>query len=212
MSTVEPQLDALETVSTVALVPQTLSKQMKLMLNHLELFLASLTPPIILDQFDKSIVNQNFLQQFALYLAKTAVRLDRAESTLISLQTAENYFSAFKTFYFHKFGRDRDLPPCMAPVNWASYLSSIVLAKKEGLKRGERLVNPRECASEDDRKAIAAICLWNGDLDSAEFFLFLSTAYQFAGRGGEVAALTRSSFGTIIGPKKEKAVAILNGI
>ena len=40
---------------------------------------------------------------------------------------------------------------------------------------------------DDDRRSIAAICLWNADMESAEFLVFMATTYRSAGRGGEEA-------------------------
>ena len=144
-----------------------------------------------------------------MYLAKTALRLDRVEPTPISLQTCENYFSAFKSFYLYTFGRNEPLPPCMSAVNWASYIAAMVVAKKESLKEGEQLSKPRECASDEDRKALGAICLWSGDTASGEFYLFLNMAYQCAGRGGEIAACKRGSLKTKV--IKEEAYSSKKG-
>ena len=55
---------------------------------------------------------------------------------------------------------------------------------------GTKLVNPRETATTDDRKALAACCIWAGTTDAAEFLLFLTSSYQIAGRVSEVSSLT----------------------
>ena len=58
-------------------------------------------------------------------------------------------------------------------------------------------MRPRKYASEDDRRALGAISIWNGDLESAEFHLFMTLAYQSAGRGGEVSSVKFEKFHTI---------------
>ena len=92
-----------------------------------------------------------------MYLAKTALRLDRVEPTPISLQTCENYFSAFKSFYLYTFGRNEPLPPCMSAVNWASYIAAMVVAKKESLKEGEQLSKPRELVTRTEKRLVQSV-------------------------------------------------------
>ena len=184
-------------------------KHQTLMKNHLEIYLNSLNPTVTVDYLTKVHFTQQLCEGFSMYLAKTALRLDRVEPTPISLQTCENYFSAFKSFYLYTFGRNEPLPPCMSAVNWASYIAAMVVAKKESLKEGEQLSKPRECASDEDRKALGAICLWSGDTASGEFYLFLNMAYQCAGRGGEIAACKRGSLKTKV--IKEEAYSSKKG-
>ena len=172
---------------------EAMPSQMRLMKNHLKIYLATLNPPITTQDLTMDHFTQELCQGFATYLSKKAIRLDRKKPTPIRLQTCENYFSCLKGYYLRRFGRDHLLPPSMTPTNWASYLTMMVMNKKESLADGETLMTPRECASADDRKALGALCFWNSDVESAEFLLFLNVAYQIAGRGGEVASLNKSS-------------------
>ena len=86
--------------------------------------------------------------------------------------------------------KDVELPHCLKPEKWASYLCDIVVSRRtDAAGQGQALMTPRECATEHDRRALGAVCMWNGDAQSAEFLLYMNTAFQSAGRGGEVAAL-----------------------
>lgn len=175
--------------------------QIKYMRQHLKFFLSKLQPPIVIETFINEIksntspINDSFLQKWLYYLTTNATPFKKGKTVnsstdenKLSYQTCISYFSAFKVFVSLILGRDAVLPNCMRNEIWSKYLSEILISKRLS-SDGKSLVTPKERATEEDRNVIAAICVWNGSIDSAEFLLFNSTCYQCAGRGGEVSAI-----------------------
>lgn len=76
----------------------------------------------------------------------------------------------------------------MAHENRSIFLN-LIYNIKLSLTPGIPLVKPREVATEEDRKALSACCLWSGDVDGAEFYVFQQAAFQVAARVYEVSLL-----------------------
>jgi hypothetical protein len=158
------------------------------MLKHLKIFLLTQSPPVSLASFSEAHVRDQLVTKWANYLGKDAVRQDRTRKP-IKVLTALSYLSAFKQFVICLVGKDNSLPKCLDDKTFSTYSAAIWTAKR-AMSKGVPLVTPKESATEDDRRALAALCIWNADCESAEFLVFLIAAYQSAGRGGEMAALT----------------------
>jgi hypothetical protein len=192
----EPDLDKADRafLMTFKMGPSK-TKQIGHMLTHLKIFLATLSPSVTLLSFSIKHINDKFVTAWADYLGKDALRQDGSKQP-IKVQTALNYLSAFKQFVvLCMVGRDHKPPHCLDDKMYGCYHASIWTAKRAA-NRGVALVKPKDCATAEDRRALAALCIWNGDAESAEFLLFTTAAFQSAGRGGEMASLSLKSLTT----------------
>ena len=104
-------------------------KQICLMLNHLDDFFLTNSPQLSIRSFTLDHIKERLLQKWSMYLCKMAKRRDKPEQ-LLSLQTAQNYFSAFRAYVLCRFVKDVELPHCLKPEKWASYLCDIVVSRR----------------------------------------------------------------------------------
>ena len=92
---------------------------------------------------------------------------------LITYTCAINYFSAVKNHYIDEF--------CDKKGNQLAYFDLRTRKQYQGkirtfkcqqaCKKGKKVVDSKEMATEDEQRALAAICLWNG---TTEEIIFLS--------------------------------------
>ena len=127
------------------------------MTQHLKIFLEQPTTPIK-DIFQHCMVCDEFVSEFATYLAKDALTRNKKQLPL-SLQTCLNYISAFRQYVILSIGRDNDIPNCLKEACYSNY-STLIYRHKRIHSNGKPLVTPRETATEDDRRAFGALCLW----------------------------------------------------
>jgi hypothetical protein len=101
--------------------------------------------------------------------------------------SATGYASSIKV-YLCSIHRDKAPPPTLAKENWSILLremSTILVHRHK--KDGTPTVNPHESSTDEDREAMAMLCVWKADTDSAEFLFLGSCMYHCAGRGSECA-------------------------
>jgi len=183
-----------DAVDSFTIIGDSSKKQIKLMLNHLEIFLRTRDLTVQQLEGDRDLVNEDFLTKFATWLGKDAIKLKKkAHPTdpdeLISLSTAQHCLSQFKNWFLGTFKRDTLLPPCMSSDNWGAFMALVYSTKRASGAIGQKLVKQREKATVDDRKCLSACSIWSADKESAELFYFLHCGYQVAARGSEVATL-----------------------
>ena len=192
-----------DAVDSFTIIGDSSKKQIKLMLNHLEIFLRTRNLTVQELERNRDLVNEDFLTKFATWLGKDAIKLTKKShpndpDELISLSTAQHCLSQFKNWFLGTFKRDSQLPPCMSSDNWGAFMALVYSTKRTIGEIGQKLVKQREKATEDDRKCLSACSIWSADKDSAELFYFLQCGYQVAARGSEVATLKWESLNSVV--------------
>jgi hypothetical protein len=132
-------------------------------------------------------IDHDLMGGFLKYLAEDARRYLKEDGDRISMGSATGYASAVKV-YLCNLHRDRTPPPTLAKENWSSLLremSSMLVQRHR--KEGTQMVKPHDSSTAEDRKGMALLCVWKGDITSAEFLFLDSCMYHCAGRGSECA-------------------------
>jgi hypothetical protein len=132
-------------------------------------------------------IDHDLMGGFLKYLAEDAKRYLKDDSELIAMGSATGYASSVKVYLCNRY-RDRTPPPTLARENWSTLLremSSILVQRHR--KDGTKIMNPHESSKEEDRVSIALLCVWKGDVKSAEFLYLNSSMFHCAGRGSECA-------------------------
>lgn len=132
-------------------------------------------------------IDHDLMGGFLKYLAEDARKYLKEDEGFPSLSSAMGYASSVKVFLC-SIHHDRTPPPVLAKDNWSILLremSSILVQRHK--KTGTAMVYPHESSTDEDRKAMALLCVWKGDMNSAEFLYLNSSMYHCAGRGSECA-------------------------
>ena len=108
----------------------------------------------------------NVFGELASYFAEHAANHCKRSTfgDLLSYTCAMNYFSAVKNHYLDKFceKKGRQLA-CFDERTWKQYQGKIRTFKfQQACKNSKKVVDSKEMAMEDEQRALAAICLWNG--------------------------------------------------
>ena len=113
-------------------------------------------------------------------------------NTLLMPETAKGYYSAFKCYLVWKF-ENEGVPKPLQPDRWRKYLKSMMSKKQQTHHaEGKEMNNPKKMISDNHRKGICKICIWNGNTKSATFMAFNASLYTFAARTVESSALRKS--------------------
>ena len=131
----------------------------------------------------------NLLGEFGDYLATYARRSRSKEQNLISLNTARGYFSAVVSMLKHKF-RDEVIVPRALEESHLSKIRNHICAIKydQARKNNQKAVQAHDKASEEDRKALGALCVWDFGGDSAVMLHLVNSMIHCVGRASEVSS------------------------
>jgi hypothetical protein len=141
---------------------------------------------IFLDDIKYEDVNDDLVGQFSTYLASEARQKCNPNKDLIGWNTIANYFSGFKNFLVSKF-HDKPLPFSIESTKMARMTILMKRTKLEINRKGDKkMTGSIEASSCEDQKAIAAMCLWSGDVANAEFLHLFTSCVNNVGRGSEV--------------------------
>ena len=112
--------------------------------------------------------------------------------TLLMPETARGYYSAFKCYLCWKF-RNQGIPKPFLHETWSNSMKSMMRVKEKiHHAEGIEMNNPHKMISDNHRKGLSKICIWNGDKNSASFMAFNASLYTFAARTVESSALRKS--------------------
>jgi hypothetical protein len=157
-------------------------------LAHFSVYLKSkrgIHTPIEFLPYDQ--IDHDLMGGFLKYLAEDARRYLKEDGDLLAMGSATGYASAVK-IYLCNHHRDRAPPPTLAKENWAILvreMSSMLVQRHR--KEGTQTVKPHDSSTDEDRKGMALLCVWKGDVTSAEFLFLDSCMFHCAGRGSECA-------------------------
>ena len=118
----------------------------------------------------------------------------RAKSTkncageLLSMSSAIGYLSATKNYFLNKYKGHADNLVCFNTRVWTKYYKHIHNLKvQQARKEGKPLVDAKDRASDDEIRALAALCLWEGSAEGVNFFSLNKLLHQLAARCCEAA-------------------------
>ena len=127
-------------------------------------------------------IDAEYVGQLACYFAHQKKVNFNKNGNPVKLNTALGYMSAFKSDIQDRF-ISKPCPLAMTGHLWKKCLSDISAAKVAYARaHGERVVNPHEMATDEDKTALGAACIWNNDLESAKFHHVINKMYHAAGR------------------------------
>jgi hypothetical protein len=132
-------------------------------------------------------IDHDLMGGFLKYLAEDAKKYHQDDGDLIFIGSATGYASSIKV-YLCIIHRDQAPPATLARENWSILLremSSILVQRHR--KAGTPMVSPHESSTDEDREAMALLCVWKADAKSAEFLFLDLCMYHCAGRGSECA-------------------------
>ena len=147
----------------------------------------------------------DLLGKFGDYLASYARRSRSKEQDLISLNTARGYFSAVVSMLKHKFREEVILPRALEENHLSKIRNHICAIKFEQARKNNRkAVQAHDKASEEDRKALGALCVWDFGGDSAVMLHLVNSMIHCVGRASEVSSshnddVTKISFQNNVG-------------
>lgn len=145
------------------------------------------------DKVPVGVFTLEVLDKYSEYLSSRA-RLgcsDDPTVSLIAAGTADNYFSAVKTYYtsHHPVYKLQAIPPCFEGVKWKVLCGGLSKSlRTRANAAGVPLSNPRETLTDEDFKIMALLCLWEGSLRFMMFLTFQCLLFQVGGRGAESAS------------------------
>ena len=160
---------------------------------HLQEFLGSAkkVSDLVVDD-----ITFDFVGQFADYLASYAHKGRSKNNDLISMNTAKGYFSAVVNFLKHKFRDASFIPRALQDAHLSKIRSQISAIKfEQARKDNKRAVTPHDKATDEDRKALGALCVWDGAGDSAVFLHLLNSMIHCVGRASEVSSCRKMDLG-----------------
>jgi hypothetical protein len=127
------------------------------------------------------------LSKFATYLSTKARKYFNEKNELIQYASAAGYFSSIKIYFISKLP-DQQTPPALSGDSWKSMSRSIRTIKtRMARKENKPLLGKKEQATEDNKKALAACCYWDGTYNTALFVSLFHAMVYCGGRGSEVA-------------------------
>ena len=124
-----------------------------------------------------------YIGEFANYLANNAKsrinqkkkdgNLKKGGTKFIAYQTATGYMGAIKNLLIDKFKNKAKIPHNLSNEIWTRYMAQ-VRSQKWTYCRQERtdLQGTKDTATDKDRVALFAICIWSGNVQNAEFLNF----------------------------------------
>ena len=128
-------------------------------------------------------ISHHYVGEFANFMAKDArknCKWDDGEP--LSLNTTIGYLSSFKAWVQEKW-MDSPCPDALTGQHWTRVLANVSSVKVAYARsKGIRIVNPHEVADDEDRIAFGSICIWNNDMQSAEFHHLMCEMCHGAGR------------------------------
>ena len=134
---------------------------------------------------------EDFFELLATYFATEASIRCKKENGLLSLNSADGYFSAFKMHMIEKFESQKaeDLP-CFGEKKWKKLREGIISIKIDYARNhGEKLINGQDMADEQEVISLASLCLWHGSERGIAFFAFNKMMYHLVTRCCESAGL-----------------------
>ena len=148
--------------------------------------------------FPKEALDKDLFGFFGNYLVNHARKQQDASKGELKYGTLVNYFSGVKTWFTeqHPTYSLEDHPVCFTR-DWPRLRANLLKAAKQRCcKDGVPLVLPRETATDDDTKVIAAIGLASGTIQMVDFISFGALAYHIGGRGNETSTRQFNHFET----------------
>ena len=152
-------------------------------------FLKDFKPGKELDDLLYEDITEQLVGSFATYLSKHATKYCKPNGDLLMWNSIAGYFSAFKTFIIKKF-RDKPIPHALGDAHMKMMTTEMRSKKIEICNsNNDAWVNPHEMVSDDDNKALGALCYWDGSSKSAEYYHLYRSMVNNAGRGSEISCL-----------------------
>ena len=152
---------------------------------------------IVISQFSDikfaDIDTGDYLGEYANYLADHATRYCKKDANQLALQTAQGYMGSIKNLLLDQFTSQQRIPRQLQAETWKRYMDKMK-AKIWGRCRKDHkpLRGSTQAATQNDRFAMFAICIWDGTLHNAEFINFFQSMVMNCGRGCEI-GLTKIS-------------------
>ena len=124
---------------------------------------------------------------FGGYLALKTTKHRKKGGEPLSMMSICGHFSCVKTYYEKKFVGVSYVPDIFSPKKWKMATDSMMNLKKEQCAKLKKpLFGSIAPLTEDDRTALASLCLWGGNLLALEFLHLNGTMFCTSGRGSEV--------------------------
>ena len=158
--------------------------------SHCNTFLKDFKPGKKLDDLLYEDIAEELVGSFATYLSKHATKFCRPGGDLLMWNSIAEYFSAFKTFLIMKKFREKPIPHALGDAHMKMMTTEMRSKKIEICNsNNDAWVNPHAMASDDDNKALGALCYWDGSSKSAEYYHLYRSMVNNAGRGSEISCL-----------------------
>lgn len=135
---------------------------------HCNHFLKTFKPGKKLHDLLYEDITEELVGSYATYLSKHATKYCKADGELLMWNSIAGYFSAFKTFVVKKF-RNKPVPHSLSEIQM-KMMTTEMRSKKIKMcnSNNDSWVNPHAMASDEDNKALGALCYWDGTTKSAE--------------------------------------------
>ena len=127
---------------------------------------------------------------FFTYMMSYATHSCKPDGKRLSKGSADQYTSEVKNYFCEKFDVDPDIP-VFNGQQW-----TILKRRLQGKFRehhratNTRMVESIEGSTREDREYLATGCIWDGTVESAEFFHLLNASYHCSARGSEVSLVS----------------------
>ncbi len=145
--------------------------------------------PYSLDQLTFTDITSDICGKFASYLVQEARVRCTTTNKKLAWQTIQGYYSSYKTFIINKFHAN-GIPPALSDETTKRQYAIMIRDKLRQLQESEdnteELFGSSKEMTTEDEGAIASLCIWNGDKDSAEFWHLIRSMISNLGRGSEV--------------------------
>jgi len=152
--------------------------------------------PLSFDKITYNHVNCHFFVSCVChFLGNNARQYGKDKNDLLAWKAADQYLSAFKTYFSRVKFSKKDEPIPFQSRFWSLYRSRLETwkrAEKNKDGKGGNLVNPKEAATEEDRWAIFAMCCWSNSLRGSLFCLIFNLLIQIGGRVSEASTMLKS--------------------
>ena len=107
--------------------------------------------------------------------------------TLIAYSTAVGYMGSIKNLLIDKLKKHGGIPTQLTDTIWKRYMASVRSSKWQYCRKNRvKMHGTKDSATDQDRLAIFAICIWTGTLPNAEFLNFFQSMVMNCGRGSEI--------------------------
>ena len=142
---------------------------------------------------------EDFFELLATFFATEACIRCKKENGLLSMNSADGFYSAFKMYIIERFESQKaENLPCFAETKWRRMREGIISIKiDQARKTGQRLVNGQDMADDQEVESLASLCLWHGSERGISFFAFNKLMYHLITRCCESAGMWKQEISVL---------------